>query len=348
MKMLMRERFVSSNDDIPSNKLELPLLHDDCTSNSCDKKELCDDSSITYMPQLEHKLDIVSSNPISCAEIRTFNLITIVHIVHDELKLLCSLNTLGYIEFDVLCNLNNLEEKLSFSVDLPWLCKHTYHVIGRYNWKGEYMVHQVYICSNMKSIFVMKQYDQLDGCVKANHITSSFTCPLYVLQQQGQLQEGEQSLTTSNTTLTAYADTNDFESRTTQNQEGENDEYMDVNYMVKAKSIIDSQAQEKLNSSLFDLVRTARVGLTKMDAQVTYGLRFRCFRYCWKAKKISFPTHLVSHQNMLEADGNRYNKMTSKIYQKSVTPVSWPKGLIHPRVARPPPCPPPESRTTPI
>jgi hypothetical protein len=91
---------------------------------------LCDDSSITYMPQLEHKLDIVSSNPISCTEIRTFNPIIKVH---DELKLLSSLNTLGYIEFDVLCNLNNLEEKLSFSVDLSWLSKHTYHVIGRYN-----------------------------------------------------------------------------------------------------------------------------------------------------------------------------------------------------------------------
>jgi hypothetical protein len=79
--------------------------------------------------------------------------------VHDELNLLSSLNTLGYIELDVLCNLNNLEKNLSFSVDLSWLFKHTYHVIGRYNWKGEYMVHQVYIYSNMKSSFVMKQYD---------------------------------------------------------------------------------------------------------------------------------------------------------------------------------------------
>jgi hypothetical protein len=44
------------------------------------------------------------------------------------------------------------------------------------------MVHQIYICSNMKSPFVMKQHDQLDGCVKANHIPSSSTCPfLYVL-----------------------------------------------------------------------------------------------------------------------------------------------------------------------
>jgi hypothetical protein len=46
------------------------------------------------------------------------------------------------------------------------------------------MVHRVYICSNMKYAFFMKQFDQLEGYVKANHITSSFTCSsLYVLQQ---------------------------------------------------------------------------------------------------------------------------------------------------------------------
>jgi hypothetical protein len=45
------------------------------------------------------------------------------------------------------------------------------------------MVHRVYICSNIKSPFGMKQDDQLDCCVKANHIMSSSTCPsLYVLQ----------------------------------------------------------------------------------------------------------------------------------------------------------------------
>jgi hypothetical protein len=46
------------------------------------------------------------------------------------------------------------------------------------------MIHHVYICSNMKSLVVMKQYDQLNGCVKSNHITSGFTChSLYVLKQ---------------------------------------------------------------------------------------------------------------------------------------------------------------------
>jgi hypothetical protein len=69
------------------------------------------------MPQLDNKLDVVASDPINCAKIRTFNPITSVN---DELKLLSSLNTLGYIEFDVLCNVNNLKEKLSFSDELPW------------------------------------------------------------------------------------------------------------------------------------------------------------------------------------------------------------------------------------
>jgi hypothetical protein len=55
------------------------------------------------------------------------------------LKLLSSLNTLGYIEFDVLGNLSYLEEKLYTYADLPWLSRHTYHVFGKYNNKGQYI-----------------------------------------------------------------------------------------------------------------------------------------------------------------------------------------------------------------
>jgi hypothetical protein len=47
---------------------------------------------------------------------------------------------------------------------------------------------------------------------------------------------------------------------------------------------------------------------------------------------------------MLGADGNRHNKMTSRICLKSVTLVYAPKSLVHRRVARPPP----ESMTTSI
>jgi hypothetical protein len=102
----------------------------------------------------------------------------------------------------------------------------------------------------MNSPFVMKQYDQLEGSVKANYTISSSTYPsLYVLQQKGQLQEGEQSWTMSRPIRTPCAGTNYFESRTTQNQKGQNDKYMDVNYMVKSQSMIESQVQGESKSS---------------------------------------------------------------------------------------------------
>jgi len=81
----------------------------------------------------------------------------------DELKLLSSLNALGYIEFDTPYALSGLEEKFKCA-ELAWLPRSTYQFIGKYNCKGEYMVHRVYICSNLKSPFVVQQYDQLEGC----------------------------------------------------------------------------------------------------------------------------------------------------------------------------------------
>jgi hypothetical protein len=75
----------------------------------------------------------------------------------------------------------------------------------------------------------------------------------------------------SRTTTTTSASINNFESRTTQNQEGENDEDMDTNYMIKAESMIESQAKVELKSNFFvGLVQAVGVGLTKTDAQATY------------------------------------------------------------------------------
>jgi hypothetical protein len=154
---------------------------------------------------------------------------------------------------------------------------------------------------------------------------------------------------TSSTTSTPFAGTNDFESKTTQTQEVQNDEYMDINYMIKAQSIIGFQAQGELKSSLFaNPVKTAGVGLAKTNVQATYRLCFRRSRYRWKSKEIIFPTQLVPRQYTVGADQNRHSKMMSKIYQKSVTPGFGPKGLVHPRFARPHPWPSPESRTNPI
>ena len=125
-----------------------------------------------------------------CAENKHFIPITSVH---DELKLTASSNTLGYIEFDVLYNLNNLKEKLSFSADLSCLSRNNFHVVGRYNYNGDYTIHRVYIHLNMKSLFAGQQYDQPEGCTNANHIMSSFSCSsLFVLKQQDKFKEGEQ------------------------------------------------------------------------------------------------------------------------------------------------------------
>jgi hypothetical protein len=107
------------------------------------------------MPQLVNEHDAFVLEPSTCYENRHFLPIATKK---DELKLLSSLNTLGYIEFDTLCALSNLKEKF-LCAELPWLSTCIYHFISKYNCKGEYMVHRVYICSNLKSPFVVHQYN---------------------------------------------------------------------------------------------------------------------------------------------------------------------------------------------
>jgi hypothetical protein len=82
-----------------------------------------------------------------------------------------------------------LEEKFKCA-KLPWLSKCTYHFIDKYNYKEEYMVHGVYICSNMKSPFVVQQYDQLEGCTGNSHVM--WRSPCFVINKQVKFQEGEQ------------------------------------------------------------------------------------------------------------------------------------------------------------
>ena len=85
--------------------LDLSLFHDNLFDVSCDKDELIDDASVLHVLEL-----------VTCAKN--------THVIHiatktDELKMLSSLHTLGYIEFDVLCNLDCLEESLFKYADLP-------------------------------------------------------------------------------------------------------------------------------------------------------------------------------------------------------------------------------------
>jgi hypothetical protein len=120
--------------------LDSPLSQNNFLDVPCDKDDLYDDIYVIPMQPLmnHHVICVLESN--TCAENG--------HVIHnasdvDELKLISSLNTLGYIEFDVLCNLSYLEEKLYTHADLPWLSRHTYHVFGKYNNEGQYMVHRV-------------------------------------------------------------------------------------------------------------------------------------------------------------------------------------------------------------
>jgi hypothetical protein len=173
----------------------LSFSHDGCLHIPYDTEELCYDSSITSLPQLVNKLHILVSEPIKCAEN--------IHIhpigdTQDELNLLSSLNTLGFIEFDVLCDLNNLKEKLLLDSHVQWLTRNTCHVMGRYNCNGDYMVHQVYIFSKVQSSLVVQQYDQVESNSNTNPIMSSSSSSIVgyylVYLQQGhsnRFQEGE-------------------------------------------------------------------------------------------------------------------------------------------------------------
>ena len=112
----------------------------------CDKEELCTDDSFTPMPQVANKCDTFGLEPYKCAEDKLFHSITCAQ---DELNLLFSLNNLGYIEFHILCNLNCLKGKLKFDSGMSSFNHCSLHAIDKYDNKGEYLVHKVYICSNL-------------------------------------------------------------------------------------------------------------------------------------------------------------------------------------------------------
>jgi hypothetical protein len=74
--------------------LDLSLPYDDLLDVSCDKDDLADNASVVHV-----------LNSHTCAEIKH-----VIHIANttDERQLQCSTHTLGYIEFDILCNLDCL------------------------------------------------------------------------------------------------------------------------------------------------------------------------------------------------------------------------------------------------
>jgi hypothetical protein len=93
-------------------KSEFPLSQNNCSDSACDKEELFDNAFITPMPQLVNEHDAFVLEPNTCAENK--NLLPIAAEKY-ELKLLSSLDTLDYIEFDILSALSTLEEKFKYA-----------------------------------------------------------------------------------------------------------------------------------------------------------------------------------------------------------------------------------------
>jgi hypothetical protein len=98
------------------------------------------------------------------------------------------------------------------------------------------MVHRVYIYSNLKSPFVVHQYDQSKGCIRYNHVISR--SPSFVIKKQVNFQEGEQCWL-----LPTTCPPTKLKPRTVCCQEGEDDEDMapsDTNIDYKVSSFLHS------------------------------------------------------------------------------------------------------------
>jgi hypothetical protein len=91
----------------------------------------------------------------------------IKHLIHvtcatNELNLLSSLDTFGYIEYDVPCDLNIVEKRMVCQTKLPLLTRNNFHAIGSYD-NSVFMVHRVHICSDLNTHSIMQQYDQVES-----------------------------------------------------------------------------------------------------------------------------------------------------------------------------------------
>jgi hypothetical protein len=167
---------------------DLPLLHGDLFVDPCDKEELCDHTSLKSTTQLVHGHVQSDLNDEHVA----FPHVRCVNNENEELKLISCLNTLGYIEFDILCNLDCLEKKLFQNCISPCFDHCSFYGIGKYNTRGEYMVRRVYIYLDLKPPLRVPQSDQQMTCIETTYTISSFFAIDNMLQVN--FQEGEQIL----------------------------------------------------------------------------------------------------------------------------------------------------------
>jgi hypothetical protein len=75
------------------------------------------------------------------------------------LCIVSTLNTLGYIDFNVPYNLNCLVERLSKESGLQCFSRCVFRAIGKYDDRGEILMHRVYMCSDLKYPFELQQIE---------------------------------------------------------------------------------------------------------------------------------------------------------------------------------------------
>jgi hypothetical protein len=112
-------------------------------ADPCDSEELVD-NSLLFRKQLvnEHVTSDIEPNILAKKE----HVICIANET-EEINLLSSLNTWGYIEFDDLCELGNLDNILFDRSTMPCPSHAIFYFAGKYNNTGQFLVHRVYISS---------------------------------------------------------------------------------------------------------------------------------------------------------------------------------------------------------
>jgi hypothetical protein len=152
VKILMRKTFVDSSPAYNLNS-EIHSLEEEATIASPIMHNILHEVKIKQeKEQVMNELDTSVFDSSTCAEIK--------HLVHgtcatNELTLLSSLDNFGYIEYDVPYDLNIVEKRMFCQTKLPLLTRIFFHAIGSYD-NGVFMVHRVYICSDLNPHSIMQ------------------------------------------------------------------------------------------------------------------------------------------------------------------------------------------------
>jgi hypothetical protein len=119
-----------------------PSSQEELIADPCDSEDLWDNDSHVLRQQLvnEHVTYVIEPNDLA-------KLVICIANKTEELKLLSSLNTWGYIEFDDLCELGNLDNILFDRSTMPCPSHAIFYFAGKYNNTRQFLVHRVYISS---------------------------------------------------------------------------------------------------------------------------------------------------------------------------------------------------------